>query len=89
MENASGLTPQQHAWKTGLKTAELCGNGGDGGNGDPASPRDDRVETKGYCRNGGRGNGQWRSSVPSCVQGQEDRSNVHLGSVREPMDAME
>ena len=46
-------------------------------------------QTKGYCCDGGRGNGQWRSSVPSCVQGQEDRSNVHLGSVLEPMDAME
>ena len=47
------------------------------------------AKTKGYCRNGGRGNGQWRSSMPTCVQGQEDRSNVHLGSVREPMEAME
>ena len=52
-------------------------------------PQDAWAKTKGYCRNGGRGNGQWRSSVPTCVQGQEDRSNVHLGSVREPMDAME
>ncbi len=52
-------------------------------------PQDAWAKTKGYCCDGGRGNGQWRSSVPTCVQGQEDRSNVHLGSVREPMEAME
>ena len=45
--------------------------------------------TKGYCRNGGRGNGQWRSSSCICVPGQGSKSNVHLGSVREPMEAME